>query len=319
MDYNKIDFFNRNFINEWKNVNDEVRQITSEINSLLLNDIKNRPKYLSRLISLKYIENKEGVKYSFKTINGNTEEILIKYCLYLTHSEEESRNVIKYSNVNFNSSWDEENKTMVIVATLVNGQPSQSYLEAIEHESEHMYEYAMGLEKKISLYDKMVDNINNRQNEPRAYFVNLALYYTFVHEQNAFKQQFYVYLINLNKEISFEDALENYIPYKQMNNAFDAVYDFYEDVDTIKAINELGYKRRTYYKRLYYGYKRFVEKLKGIYKRWYIENKDKFLTKEQKVMDSINSISKQMELSEGKTFREKEKNKIDYKFEFFID
>ena len=69
---------------------------------------------------------------------------------------------------------------------------------------------------------------------------------------------------------------------------------------------------------MYYGYNRFIEKLKSVYQRWYIENKDKFLTKEQRVVDSIYMISRQMELSEGKTFIEKEKNKIEYKNEFFI-
>ena len=317
MDYDKIEFLKKQYITEWKNVNDKVHQITSEICTLILNDIQNRTKYLSKIYKLPYFENKEGIKYNFVTAKGKSEDVLIEYTLYLTDSEEESRNIIK-SGLNFNSSWEEDTKTMIIVSTLVNNKPSQAFKEAIEHESEHMYEYAMGLQKKVDLYDKMIDNINNKQNEPHVYYTNLALYYTFVHEQNAFKQQFYVYLNQLNKKISFEDALENYTPYRQMDNAFDAVYDFYDNKDTLKAINDLGYKRRTYYKRLYYGYNRFIEKLKSVYQRWYIENKDKFLTKEQRVVDSIYTISRQMELSEGKTFIEKEKNKIEYKNEFFI-
>ena len=318
MDYIKIKKFKDDFINEWRHVNDEVHEITSEISSLILNDMKNKPKYLGKKVTFPYYENKDGISYTFCIKNGDKKNILIKYTLYIVESEEDSENITRISGLNFNSSWDEESKTMIIVSTVVDKEPTKSFYETIEHEAEHMYEYAVGMQKKVDLYDKVHNMVTKGQNNLRAYYVASALYYTFNHEQDAFKQQFYIYLINLNRNISFDNALNEYKPFKQMDNAFDAVYDYYDDKETMKAINELGYRRRDYFKRLYFGYNRFIEKMKDVYSRWWDENKDRFLTSEQRIKKTIWLMSRRMELTEGSTFREKEKNLLEYKYEFFV-
>lgn len=318
MDILKIKIFKKYFINESGGVNDNLKDIVNDIIQLILNDYKKRKKYISNIYNIPYVENDEGVKYNVVLNKNQNCSIIVKYVLYFAESEEERRNILKITKINFNSSWDEENKTMSIVDVLVNGQFNNNFFQTVEHEAEHMYEYAMGMHKNKTLYDKTVDLMQKGQDNIYSYYVGAAFYYTFKHEQEAFKQQFYIYLNQLNKKITFDNALNNYVPFKKMNNMYDAVYDNEDNENLMKAINELGFSRRDYFKRLYYQYNRFLLKLKQCYLRWWNDNKERFLTQEEKVICCINKFSQQMELSEGKTFIEKEKNKIKYKNEFFI-
>lgn len=307
---------NNSILTEWKSVSDEVRNIVPDIIDVILHDSRNKEKKINGVQGFGYVENEDGFKYTV-TLNGKSKDITIKYVLYLFKTEDECNHTINGFSLDKNNSWDENTQTLEIISGLVNGQASDNFKEVLEHEVEHMFEYEMGLQKRVDLYDKTLEMVGRGQNNIRGYFVAFALYYTFPHEQNAFKQQFYIYLTNLKRKIDFDEALENFTPYKQMDNAYDAVYDHYDNKEEIRAINELGYSRKQYFKRLYFGYNRFIRKLKNVYERWFIENKSSFMTKESVFRHTINIMSKKFELSEGKNFREKEKNLPIEKFEFF--
>lgn len=318
MDRLKIENFRKYFINESGGVNDNLKNVVNGIINLIIDDYKKQKKYISDIYNIPYAENSEGIKYNAVLNDKKNINILIKYVLYYADNEEEQKNILKYTNINFNSSWDEENKTMTIVDIVVNEQFNNDFYQTVEHEAEHMYEYAMGMQKNKTLYDKTVELIQKGKNDIYSYYVGAAFYYTFKHEQEAFKQQFYIYLNQLNKKVTFDNALENYKPFKQMNNMYDAVYDNEDNKILMGAINELGFSRKDYFKRLYNQYNRFIIKLKQCYLKWWNDNKEKFLTQEEKIINSINKVSKRMELSEGNTFKEKERNLLKFKNEFFI-
>ena len=98
----------------------------------------------------------------------------------------------------------------------------------------------------------------------RNYYVALALYYTFPHEQDAFTHQFY----------KGEDGrIENFEPFKNCKKAFEIVKNNYaENKEMQKAIHELGYSFKSYFKRLHFGIKRFEHKLLNVKTYWIKES-----------------------------------------------
>lgn len=301
-----------NFLNEWKSVSDEVISISESILEHILRDSNGRRFRISQINGFVYVENKEGFSFSF----DKTYDITVKYIIYNCKSYEEEKYCLKAIGVDANSEWDELTKTLTVVTTMVDFKRSELSLEPIVHEVEHMLQYKNGMLKRESLYEKMVEMIKRGKNDEKGYWIGMGLYYTFKHEQDAFIQQFYQYLKRQPKKISLDDAIDNFEHFKNIENIYYAVYDHYNDKTANKKINELGYTRKDYYKRLNYSYKRFLKKLNNVYQRWVYENKERFLTTEGLLNSLIKNVSNLTMLNEELKRRGEKEDLYPFEIEF---
>lgn len=312
-----IDKIDEKYITEWKSVNDDVLSVSRQVRDEIVKDVAKREKTLSQIENVLYAENGVGFPMQITFNDTKNVNIKVKYVIYFVMDEYEEMFLSRNRNVNLNCEWDNENGTLTIVGIFKDGEPTDSFTEDISHEVEHMFEYTMGLKKREDLYGNVVNMLKGTSD--LSYYVAVATYYTFPHEQNAFKQQFYEFLLNQKSLLTYEQTLQKFQPWKSVNNIYDAVYDNYDDEVVMSAINKLGYTRRNFFKRLYFGLKRFEKKLANVYLRWKTENKDKFLTNESIIKNRIIEISNKFALSEGKTFDEKYINlpKCDFEFIFY--
>lgn len=316
-----VERIKRELLQEWKGVSDENRQISKFIMNKIMEDMRSQPyenKRISENYTTRYISNTfELVLPPYKQVINK--KIAIKYLIYETESEEESNFMFHNLHIDGNCSWDEGINTMTIVTTLINGKPSSDFLESIIHETNHLFEYSLGMKKNEDRYGKTIAILNKRKGDVQ-YHIALALYYTFKHERNSYIQQFYQFL--LDKEITgdnFDELIKDFKPWYHFENALEAVEDYRENKFAKEAINFLGFDVKIYYYRLYDAYNRFYEKLHNVYNRRKKELDKANLKGESIIRYSIYKTMTQIELSEGKTYEEKLKNLIPYGTEFFYE
>lgn len=294
----------KEIINEWKSVSDEVIRLTDFICQKIKENILKTELKVSKNLTLTFYENKfeaELPKYK-----GNEKTIKIVYTIYKINDEID-RTLLTRQRVSLNCSWDEPTQEMQIVGMIDNGELTDDTVEAITHETEHLFQYSLGMEKRIDLYDKVIEFYKQRDKDEIAYYIALAMYYTFKHEQDAFAQQFYRFLYN-QKSYCDEDILENFNIKRQIDFVYDRAYELYDNNHAIHIMNELGFSRRDYYKRLYFAYKRQMKKFENAMYRYEYE-----ITRPKSISSSVieNNIKKQsflMSITEGKDWMEKLKN-----------
>lgn len=314
-----IEDFRKKFLNEWRNVNDEALHISNEIIGQIMRDTHKQKMYFGQTQQLPYKENEDGIKLEFILNNGKTLKLTVLYTIYFIDSK-----LTKYTNEQLatNCEWDEENNTMTIVSEIVDNRITSDFVESVGHETEHMLEYAYGLEKKEDLYDEMKNVLNEYGINSIEGAVAMSLYYSFKHEQNAFKQQFYVHL--QKKEVknglmfNFVKALDGFQPFINFENCYDTIYEYYDDERVLKTINRLGYNRKKFFNRIYYSYKRFMNKLLNVYKRWEYENRDKLFKNESIIKYTLKRWERQIKLTEGETFKEKTRNMLENREEGYL-
>lgn len=284
------------FLNEWKNVSDDVIEIADYVIDKILEDCNNVPVKYSDINKKPIITNSNTLKIYINQNNVN-QIINVKYVLYDVDDDYTYDVIMDAFRPNLNCEWDEETKTLTIVSVLVNKQPNSRFQQSVVHEIEHMYQYFMGMGKRVDLYDKCVDMYmnGNRISQP----IGLCMYYTFKHEQDAYVQQFYRHLYKYNTKKDFEEILNEYEPFKIISATYDKVDELYDNKVANKYINDLGYSRRDYYKRLYFGYNRLIKKMENAYRRWLFENRDKFLTRGQKLQELITNVKGYFKLEEN--------------------
>lgn len=285
------------FITEWKNISDDVRQITDFIVNEILKDVTHQKTVISNITYQSFITNNFQIHINQNNIN---QIINVKYVLYNAKSDDECKWIIDRLRPNMNCEWDEDTKTMTIVSVLTNGKPSNIFKESIVHEIEHMYQYFLGMNKNVNLYDKSVEMYKRGESDRISYRIGLGMYYSFKHEQDAYVQQFYQYLQKYQSYVDLDAALDKYQPFINVNNVYNMIYDLYDNKYAIKCINELGYSRKDYYKRIKFAYGRLIKKLENVYERWKYENKEKFLTSEGHTRRAINRLEAMIELNENK-------------------
>lgn len=295
------------YITEWKSVSDDVIRLSEYISNAVLEDIEKCNQKIKKVDGINYIlfySNQFKLKLpQFNNIENKI--IKVNYTFYDVKNEFD-KTFLNRINVSLNSEWNESNDTMILVGILENGIIPKQFLEDITHEVEHMFQYSMGMNKREMLYDKMVDIIKNNTSNKYKYFVALALYYTFKHEQDSFTQQFYKFLNNNKDKIKdFDNALESFDIYNNIENAYYAAYDLYDNKESIETMNELGYSRRDYYKRLNFSYKRLIKKFENAYVRFSFEKSQRSLKGESIIKNRIHKMSKLIELSEGNSIKEK--------------
>lgn len=145
--------------------------------------------------------------------------------------------------------------------------------ETISHELNHLLHYGCGMKKRNDLYEKTKKLISLGKFNQEAYFVGLCCYYSFKHEQDAFAQQFYVYLLKNKPHGSFTFILQ-LSQYKNMCQCYKVLKQILNEKETQKAIKDLGYNSGNFLKLIHYRLQRFRSKISNVYQR-YIEETQK--------------------------------------------
>lgn len=177
--------------------------------------------------------------------------------------------------LNTNCLSDFETQSIGLRLVCVNGKPNDEFYSSIQHEVNHIYQYANGASKNKTLYDKVVKIANNERNPREDRFVANALYLTFTTEQDSFTNQYFAYL------------KQNKVPYDNIfcdfpeddGNPYNKFLDIYELIDwnnlSDKHLFKLfGINKKQLRLRLYNADKRIRNKLMKAAMRYekYLQN-----------------------------------------------
>lgn len=241
---------------EEKSISKEIIQLCNEIQNCILEDMQQQEEKYSKYTQCIFKTN--SFKLSFQDDFPFLDDVVLTYTVYFI-----SDDVLKNNNISFNSSYDSQTNELKIVTYFIEDKPTLDFSESIIHEITHMYQYNIGMSKRQELYNIMIEMLKDESNIDR-YYVALALYYTFPHEQDAFVHQFYK---------GENGVIEEYKPYIYFKNAIEVVKNNYKQNKRMqKAIHELGYSFKAYFKRLHYGLKRFERKLNNVKNYWIQEH-----------------------------------------------
>ena len=299
----------KKLLQEKKSVSDQVIAITDKIYSDIINDFGKTETYLSKPYGM--LEFKTNIiRVSLANIDEKLGNLTVRYTVYLAEKDDDIRTMERLLKEKGNSQYDDETGVMTIVTTFQNGRFAHDTEGIIYHEVTHFYQYRMGMKKRVSLYKKMHDYIDAGEENIDHYYVALALYYTFPHEQDAFAHEFYSLLIKKNGNLEIEE----YEPYYWAKHSYDIVKRYYKgNKDMIDTIEDLGYTIKDYFLRLHYGLKRFEKKLNNVLIRYEVDQREKQMTIEQRAKRNIKIGCKY--LTEGRAFFFP-KRKYEHFFEF---
>lgn len=250
---------------ERKSISDDVIKVSNEVGKKILNDAVKQPPKISKDYMVKFVEGSFKLKIDNFLKGYNI--LNIEYLMYFVETKEIYDILNTNLKQNANSEADEETNTIKIVAGFINGAPSYDFYETIYHEVEHLYQYGMGMKKRKDLYKRVRDLIDRGENDINGYYVGLCCYYTFKHEQDAFVHQFYSSFKQNNENVSLNQALNSFSPYKNFDKAYGILVNYQDNPKIMKAINYLGYTRKKFIDLVYYRFKRFENKLRNAYKR----------------------------------------------------
>lgn len=263
----------RELLDEWKNVSDEVINLTKFIGDKIINDSKNQKYFISDSYTVLMKEGFFNLKLpSYRDVDNKT--INVRYRIYEVEDDKKLRDLLTIAKVNMNCQWSEETQTLEIVTAIVDNRLTSDFYESISHEVEHMFQYSIGMKKNANLYDKTIEMYKRGKSDIPAYHIAFAFYYTFKHEQDAFVQQFYQYLNNTEHNYDVDAALDHFDALDVIENIQDIVYERFNDERYVKAINELGFDRKAYFRRLHFSYNRLLKKMKNAYMRWHEEKRN---------------------------------------------
>lgn len=251
-------------IDEQGGVNYRLTQLTNEIANRILNDSTNKKRTMSSVRNVSFVEG------NFDLTNIDFLEkgyvLHVKYTMYYTNNE----NMYQYlweNGIDGSSEFDENKQMITIVSGFVNDKVHEEFYGTIEHELEHLFKYSVGIEQREDLLNKayiLCDEDNETMNN-----VGICCYYSFKEEQDAFKQEFYRYLMQNKPKTNKETAIENFMYYTTVRNAYEIIKQKDKnDEDLLSAIHYLGYNRGDFMKLISYRIKRFHRKLCQAYERY---------------------------------------------------
>lgn len=288
----------KQFIFEWGGVNDNVAMVANAISNEI-NDISNNNSnvQMSNELKLPYLEGEFIFDFS-KVLENPTEtfgidSLKVTYTLYFFKSLEQYNNYIDKHVMTCEAYLDDNE--INIVGGIVDGYFNDMITQEIYHELDHIFEYVKGSQYREDLYETILDTINNHNDEiiRNAAFL---LYYSFVHEQNAFVHQFYGYITSekLKPDIEqFEYYLMSFSEYRSLSIHERTYRNLLKSQEEKKKLiiwlETLGYNFNTFSKRCNYSKSRLRRKLYKAFRRYCIENRDKFYKTEmlRNRMDAI--------------------------------
>ena len=275
----------RQYINEWKSVNDDVKALADEITLLMWKNSQTAKPMVDRYCSIPFIEGTFKVKPTNpqdKSANLSFLSLTVDYRLYLFDSAEEYNQ--HYTEIGNSEYKDDENKLYLRIG-IVEGYYTPNIAEEVYHELNHAYQYGMGFEKKVHLYDKVAKVFSEKSQDSLWLSMAKILYYTFTHEQDSFANQFYANLNAVKSKLSFEEAVlrfPNFVDFKQ-SKAFYKEADRNHDESINDVLRYFGMTREQFNKRLHFGWKRLLKKLRRVFQRYTYEVGNNSLTVEQHI------------------------------------
>lgn len=246
-------------LNEYKNISDDVMDVSKKIYQEILQQCETLKLYKSRFTNTVYNEG---------TITVNN--ITIDFLMYYLDTIGEYNRFMEMLGQDANSYTDYDNRYIKIVSGFIAGYPSPDFLGNIAHEVNHLFEYNNGREKRVDLYNAVKKMLNDNSYDKQC--VARCLYYTFQHEIDAFVHQFYAFLCQENpRQMRFSDLLQ-YSEYKNAVMYYDYVKANQMNKEVIAAINDLGYSKRKFFKRVHFALKKLENKMHNAYVRYSHEN-----------------------------------------------
>lgn len=299
---------NKNLILEKKSVSDDIIAITTAIYDEIKNDFDKVKLCLSTPYGIEFKEN--VIRVPLNEINEKLGNLTVHYVIYFFDSKEEQDYILSRTKLQLNSQYDDRSGVLTMVTSYFPSGFAEDTEGIIYHEVTHFYQYAMGMEKRVDLYKRMYDYIDGGNNDIDAYYVALALYYTFPHEQDAFAHEFYSLVCQRDGNMSIDE----YTEYGHAKHAYEIVKHNYKgNKYMLSAIKSLGYNVKDYLQRLHYGLKRFEKKLYNVLIRYEVDKREQEMTSEQRMKMNIKIGTKY--LLEGKPYVFP-KRKYEHFFEF---
>lgn len=244
-------------INEELSISNNVIKITD----IIVN------KSLTILPKLK-LESSEKYRYfkqtdfdiSTENLIPNTSVLHINLFAYYFDDKED---YIKHkSSINTNCISNFENKSIGLRLVMINGEPNEEFNSSIQHEVNHIYQYANGATKNEDLYDRVTKVANNKQFGYNDRIIALALYFTFTTEQDAFTNQYFAFL--KQNKVGYDDIFCDFPedkgnPYNYFLDLYNAICDI--NINEAHLIKLFGITKKQLYLRLNNADKRIRNKL----------------------------------------------------------
>ena len=258
----------------------------------ILRQVPLKQTQVSKINGALFVEG-EFVQNLYDEING-IDKLTVHYILYRFENKGEYNQWLRTVSVNnepkhYNSYADYEEKYLQIVSAYIGNVIMTDFAENILHEITHLYQYGMGMKKRVNLYNDVIKLCGNTDSIAQA--VGRTVYYTFKHEQDAMVHQFYGNLLQTKTNEDFENICEDNSEY---GNALDYLYVVNNNKDDAKRyIQQLGFSFEQYNKRIYFSYKRFKQKLYNAYILYISQKHNDFDIKNESKTFELN-LSKQI-------------------------
>jgi len=250
-------------ITEVKSINNDVVNLSDLIADKILKQAPLKQMKISKINGAFFVEG-EFVQELYGEIQ-NLDKLTVHYILYNFKDVGEYNQWLRTVSINgepkeYNSYADYEEKYIQIVSAYISDKILNDFAENILHEITHLYQYGMGMQKRVSLYDIAVEMCGYENGIAQS--VGRTIYYTFKHEQDAMVHQFYGHLLQTSLDKDFEELYRE----SEYANALDYLYNVKQNKEEArKYIEKLGLTIEQYNKRIYFGYKRFRQKLYNAY------------------------------------------------------
>ena len=201
-----LSFF-KQYITEEKSISNDVKILGNYVAKAIFNDSVNTSQKLSNVKGVPYIENEFIISID-EILNGmhnnfGIDTLTVKYILYNCDSKDEYYEKVYSYGINSEASY--EDKRLVIVSGMVKGYILPDFIDDIYHELTHLLQYGMGMEKRVNLYDNVINLLKKSDNEISNAILRI-MYMSFKHEQDAFAHQFYSKLRRTKEKRSFDDG-----------------------------------------------------------------------------------------------------------------
>ena len=308
-----LSFF-KQYITEEKSISNDVKILGNYVAKAIFNDSVNTSQKLSNVKGVPYIENEFIISID-EILNGmhnnfGIDTLTVKYILYNCDSKDEYYEKVYSYGINSEASY--EDKRLVIVSGMVKGYILPDFIDDIYHELTHLLQYGMGMEKRVNLYDNVINLLKKSDNEISNAILRI-MYMSFKHEQDAFAHQFYSKLRRTKEKRSFDDVINEteYGFYKKLRTTYFYGKTFEgEVVDDV--LSKIGMTREQFEKRMNYGASRLRSKMKNAYDKYLIDTIPNNIRVEENI---------KYDISKNKILKEYKKRypNIEYGFESIYD
>lgn len=262
-------------LNEELSVSNNVIRLTEIISRKILNALKSIKPEISR--EYHRIFKKGTIEISTEGLIPSLDKLTIYFHVYLFDNYRDyEKNSIT---LDTNCSADFENHSIMLRLVMINGLPDRNFNSSIQHEVNHIFQYANGATKNVSLYDKLIEITKDKSSTRKDRVIAYALYLTFPTEQDSFANQYYAYLKqnNIDWDIVYDEFPED------DNNPYNRILDVYDAIDTLHIddayMNEkFGMNVKQFYIRLENADKRLRRKLIKAASRWRQDAKNESYT-----------------------------------------